>query len=296
MQDYRMDTFLEVCRYMNYTKAARALNLTQPAVSQHIHFLECEYGVKLFVQEGKKVELTEAGRLLQNTMLTFKHDEKNLREKMLQTKTGVEHYSFGATRTVAEFIIIDYVKKFLGSHPDCKMQMQVGNTAELLRKLDESEIDFAVVEGDFPRDKYSYLPFCEEEFIAAAVPDIAIKYKQADIQALLQEGLLIREQGSGSRVIFENWLEERGLGIADFAKVIEIGNIGAINELVKSGLGITFCYRAAITKEEQRGELVVIPVEGMHISHDIMFISRKDSAFQEDYVKIYYELTGKRTG
>ena len=122
-----------------------------------------------------------------------------------------------------------------------------------------------------------------------------MKYKQADIQALLQEGLLIREQGSGSRVIFENWLEERGLGIADFAKVIEIGNIGAINELVKSGLGITFCYRAAITKEERRGELVVIPVRGMHISHDIMFIFRKDSAFQEDYVKIYYELTGKRT-
>ena len=55
-----MNTFLAVCQYMNYTHAADALHITQPAVSQHIRYLEKEYGVQLFIQEGKKIRLSEA--------------------------------------------------------------------------------------------------------------------------------------------------------------------------------------------------------------------------------------------
>ena len=60
MQDFRMNTFLAVCQYMNYTHAADVLHITQPAVSQHIRYLEKEYGVQLFIQEGKKIRLSEA--------------------------------------------------------------------------------------------------------------------------------------------------------------------------------------------------------------------------------------------
>lgn len=61
MMDFKIDTFLAVCRHMNFTKAAKTLNITQPAVSQHIHYLEDYYGVKLFTYEGKKMHLTDAG-------------------------------------------------------------------------------------------------------------------------------------------------------------------------------------------------------------------------------------------
>ena len=66
MLDFRMETFLAVCRYMNFTRAAEKLNITQPAVSQHIRFLEKHYNTKLFRYEGKKLELTEAGEILKN--------------------------------------------------------------------------------------------------------------------------------------------------------------------------------------------------------------------------------------
>ena len=80
MQDFRMDTFLTVCKYMNYTKAAKELNLTQPAVSQHIHFLEQTYGVELFAHNGKRMELTRAGEILKRSALTMKHDEFHMQE------------------------------------------------------------------------------------------------------------------------------------------------------------------------------------------------------------------------
>lgn len=61
MLDFRIDTFLAVCRYMNFTKAASELHITQPAVSHHIHYLEKKYGVRFFEYNGKKVNLTETG-------------------------------------------------------------------------------------------------------------------------------------------------------------------------------------------------------------------------------------------
>ena len=106
MQDFRMETFLTVCRHMNYTKAARELNLTQPAVSQHIRYLENEYGVELFVQNGKKLGLTAAGEILKSAAIVMKHDETHMKLRMQQTQKGIERYSFGATLSVSEFMIV----------------------------------------------------------------------------------------------------------------------------------------------------------------------------------------------
>ena len=89
MQDFRMDTFLAVCKFMNFTKAADYLNLTQPAVSQHIRYLSQSYGVDLFFMEGKRLLLTEAGKILQQAALNMKHDEQHMRERMLQTRIGL---------------------------------------------------------------------------------------------------------------------------------------------------------------------------------------------------------------
>ena len=78
MLDFRIETFLCVCRNMNYTHAAKELNITQPAVSQHIHHLEKEYATKLFIQDGKKIELTESGKILFQKMNQIKNDEELL--------------------------------------------------------------------------------------------------------------------------------------------------------------------------------------------------------------------------
>ena len=75
MLDYRIDTFLEVCRFMNFTKAAQSLNITQPAVSQHIKYLEEQYHTTFFAFRGKKMELTEEGKVFLNSARTFRHDE-----------------------------------------------------------------------------------------------------------------------------------------------------------------------------------------------------------------------------
>ena len=88
MQDFRVETFLTVCRTMNYTRAAKALNITQPAVSQHIAHLEKAYGARLFDYRGKRLTLTEAGELVRSTLSIMDHDERLLRERVAAAVSG----------------------------------------------------------------------------------------------------------------------------------------------------------------------------------------------------------------
>lgn len=144
MLDFRVETFLAVCRHMNFTKAARELNITQPAVSHHMHYLEQAYGTALFQHNGKRLQLTEAGEILRRTLITMKHDEQHLQKRMQQAASGTRDYSFGATLSVAEFMINEALGRFLRLHPDSHIQMQVADTKVLLSKLDSGELDFAL--------------------------------------------------------------------------------------------------------------------------------------------------------
>ena len=156
MLDFRVETFLAVCRHMNFTKAARELSITQPAVSHHIRYLEQAYGAALFRHNGKRLQLTEAGEILRRTLLTMKHDEQHLQKRMQQAATGTRDYSFGATLSVAEFMLNEALGRFLHLHPDSRIRMQVADTKVLLSKLDSGELDFAVVEGDFPKASMTF--------------------------------------------------------------------------------------------------------------------------------------------
>ncbi len=290
MQDFRMETFLAVCRTMNYTRAAKELGLTQPAVSQHIHYLEKVYGVELFVQNGKKIALTAAGEILRNSVLTMKHDEIHMKKRMQQAAGGEREYFFGATLSVAEFMIAEDLEQFIRNHPNCHIQMQVANTKVLLEKIDSGELDFAIVEGEFPREEYDYLFYGKEEYVAAGNRKTAEKYAGAGFEELLAERLILRERGSGTREILENILRQRGIVTSQFANVMELGNIGIIQEMVRAGLGITFFYKATIRETEK--EIQVIPVKDFKMMHAIMFVFRKNSIFKKDYEEIYKEFKG----
>lgn len=286
MQDFRMDTFLTVCKYMNYTKAAKELNLTQPAVSQHIHFLEQTYGVELFAHNGKRMELTRAGEILKRSALTMKHDEFHMQEKMRHAAGGVQNYAFGATLSVAEFMITEDLERFILNHPESHIRMEVANTKELLVKLDAGELDFAIVEGEFPKDEYEYLLYSQEEYVAAGNKKVAERFRGVSIKDLFTERIILREPGSGTREILENELKRRGLQVSDFANLTEIGNIGVIQKMLQAGLGVTFFYQATIKGKE---ELQVIQLNDFKLRHDIMFIYRKNSIFEKDYRQIYEE-------
>lgn len=105
MLDYRIHTFLKVCETLNYTLAAKELHITQPAVSQHIHYLEKEYDTTLFVYSNKQLSLTRSGKILRKYLMTVQNDEKNIIKEIKSIKTTIETLSIGVTMTIGEYAI-----------------------------------------------------------------------------------------------------------------------------------------------------------------------------------------------
>lgn len=286
MLDFRMETFLTVCQFMNFTRASEKLNITQPAVSQHIRFLERHYNAKLFRYEGKKLTLTGAGEILRNASLTMMHDEISMRTEMEKTE-DTEEIRFGATRTVSDVLMGDILSGYVRRYPDSHIQMITGNTQELLRCLDEGRIDFALVEGFFQKSEYDHQKYSDEEYIAVAAYDYRFREKPQRIENLFHERLLLREEGSGTREVLERTLDAQNLSIQDFDRIMEVGSLQTIRELTKAGCGITFLYETAVREELRDGTLKRILPEDFHVSHEFNFIWRKGSIYADRYREIF---------
>ena len=142
MLDFRLYTFLTLSETLNYTKAADILCITQPAVSQHIKYMEKEYDCKLFFYDGKQLNLTAQGKLLAEKVRTMVADEKMIRS-LLKQNQKTPALRFGATLTIGEFILPQRLNSFLAEHTETSLCMIVENTATLLQMLNSGDIGFA---------------------------------------------------------------------------------------------------------------------------------------------------------
>lgn len=290
MFDYRLETFICVCKHLNYTKASEELNITQPAVSQHIHSLEDSYKVKLFTYDKKRLQLTQEGILLLNAATTMKHDDIHLREKLLQVQNYKNELTFGSTFSVCEYILPQHIANYLINNPDTNVKMVVANTKQLIERINLGEIDFALIEGNFSKSEFDSLLYSKENYIAVCGNDYKFKNDVTSFEDLIDEKIILREVGSGTRDIINKFAQEKNIEIDDFVNYIEIGNINTIKYLVKHNLGISFLYEATVKEELKNHELKKIDLNDFNIAHDITFIWRKNSIFKEHYIALYNEL------
>ena len=290
MLDFRTETFLTVCQTMNFTAAARQLNITQPAVSQHIHFLEEQYHTSLFIYQNKQLFLTRSGEILRRHLLTMKNDEKAVMEELKNNITGIETLSIGVTMTIGEYAIVDKLAGFLIQHPEINIHLHYGNTLQLLKLLNSGQISMAIVEGNYPKEYYSHKKYSTEDYIAVCA---ASHHFMTDhpytMNDLVHERLLVREEGSGTRNILEQSLMTHGLHISDFIHYIDIENMHTIIGLLKRDCGISFLYKIAVEKELHSGILKEISLDDFKMQHDFDIIWEKHSVYSDKYLSICEE-------
>lgn len=286
MLDFRVETFLTVCETMNYTKAAKLLHITQPAVSQHISALENQVGAKLFSYEGKQLVLSEAGTMFMQAATTMRHDAQRLMD-MIQMKATKKVLRFGATLTIGEYLMPEMLLDLLKREPDIQLRMFVSNTAKLIYMLDQGDIDFAIVEGFFTKAAYESIVYRNERFLPVCAADYEFSKPVDYLQDLLSERLLIREAGSGTREMLERTLKEKNLTLNDFKHIVEIGNLNTIKSLVCAGAGISFFYQPVVQRELDQGILKEIELEDFSMTHEFAFLWRKNSIYKDTYRELY---------
>jgi len=277
MLDPKIDTFLKICKYMNFTKAAEELHLTQPAVSTQMKRLEEYYGSPLFRYENKQLALTSVGEIVYQSMKRMKNQEVYLRKQILYTQTKKRDIRFGATMTIGEFLLSDMIDDYLKKYPDSSLQMQVNNTQNLLEKLDSAELDFAFIEGNFSKSNYKSYPFRNSRFIPVCGPDCSLRDRSVSLSDVLKERLIIREIGSGTRDIFESILHSKNHEMNEFADIVEVGNMNAIKDLILRSVGISFLYEDVVKTELEKEKLFEIQLAGWKVSHRMSVVWRREN-------------------
>ncbi len=273
--DRKLESFLTVCRTMNYRSAAEKLHLTQPAITKQIQALESEYGAKLFVYDGRRLSKTEKCMILESYAQAMEYNYQEMRLAM-QEKERL-HLRVGATKTIGDYVIAPAIMRYL-KDPLHELTLIVDNTEQLLKALDENALDFAIVEGRFDKNKYEFRLFRKEPFVGirAFREETEQKEKQKlSIDELLSQTIVVREKGSGTRELFERDLQGMGYSLSSFARVIELSSFRLIREAVKEGIGISFLYHSVVKAESC---FETFSVNGIQQEHEFNVVSLKQTA------------------
>ena len=266
MLDHRIETFMTLYKEMNYRKTAEVLGMTQPGVTQHIHYLENHYGVKLFRYDGRQLSRTWQAELLKRHIDSVQAKERSLRQNLSQQE-GL-HLEVGATKTIGEFVLPPILERFL-SDKNHSIRFVIDNTERLLQMLENSQLDFAVIEGVFDKTRYGCHLYHKEQFVGICAEDHPFAGRSVSLSEVFRQTLIIREPGSGTRRLLEQAICDRGYGLNCFDRCVSVSNFSVILDLVAKGDAITFGYSPIAA---QRKDLTTFEVEDMHITGEFNFV------------------------
>ncbi|NLJ96213.1 MAG: LysR family transcriptional regulator [Clostridiales bacterium] len=203
--------FIEVVDSGKMSTAATNLFISQPTVSQAIKELEEYYGGLLFERLSKKLYITEKGNKLLSVARNVVKQFEDIDEMMLQDNY-VKSIRIGATNTVGNCILSEVVKSFQEINPQIEIYSYVSNTREIEEKLLKSELDIGIVEGKVKSQDLISIPEVNDFLVLVCSTNHPFaKMKVIKLHDLENENFAMREQGSGTRELFERNMLENGI-------------------------------------------------------------------------------------
>lgn len=279
--DPKLHTFLTLCQTMNYRLAAERLHLSQPAVTKQIQSLEQALQTKLFLYDGHTLHKTEKCLLLERYAISQQYQFQELQLAIADKKRL--KLRVGATKTIGDYVLIDAIKDYLHD-PGHELSLVVDNTKHLLQMLDENRLDFAVIEGTFSKTKYDSYLLRMEPFVGICAKNSPLSGKHLSIEDLLKETIIVREEGSGTRRIFEERLTASGYGLNDFSREVSISSFVSIKALVAVGVGISFLYRSVVADADDIGTFTIDGITEPHPFHVVYTRNTNANNYAEQFL------------
>jgi len=271
MENFRLKVFRAVPRHLNFRRAAEELCLTQPAVTLQIKALEQDLGVQLFDRSGAHITLTPAGDVLLKYAGEMEKLEAATQAALAPFSEGQRgELRIGASLTIAQYILPHLLGAFQQQHPQVRPIVTTCNTEQVLEALVAHQVSVGFIEGPAMRRDVRTEVFLEDEIVLMVPP--AHEWSErgfVDPDELLQERLLMRERGSGTRRVVEMALQKCGVKVKHLHLGMEFDSTEGITTAVEAGLGIGFASLWAISKELQVGSLRVVPIRGVQIKRPL---------------------------
>jgi len=262
MADRRLKVFHTVAKLLNFTKAADALHMTQPAVTFQIRQLEEYFNTRLFDRTHNRVSLTEAGQRVYSfsgrIFELYDEMEHAIRE-MTGDVSGI--VTLGASTTIAEYMLPFLLGDFKSKNPEVNIRLKVSNTDGIVSMVENNVIDLGIVEASVS-NKNLQVDVCRmDQLVAIMPPEHELSgFETLTAQQLITQPFICREEGSGTREVIAEYLQETG--VKEEPKVcLELGSPESIKSAVEAGMGISIMSLSTVQKEIKLNTLVAVPLE-----------------------------------
>jgi DNA-binding transcriptional LysR family regulator len=260
----QLEIFLLVAKYLSFTRASELLYLSQPAVSMQIKQLEHLVGMPLLEKIGKKLFLTEAGKMMRHHAMEILSSQSAF-EETLAKLAGAEsgYFTLAVPETAIQFVTL-ILAQFCRQHPGISFNLEIHNRAGLLTCIKENTTDLTIM-GQTPAEMDLVTKaFMKNPLVIIAPPDHALCAKQnISLHELLPYNFVVRERGSGTRIAMQRFCSEQNIQLKT---AMEMPNNEAIKQAVSAGLGLGLISVHTLQQELALKKVKILQVERLPIT------------------------------
>ncbi|MGV8074289.1 MAG: selenium metabolism-associated LysR family transcriptional regulator [Syntrophobacteraceae bacterium] len=278
MDIHRLEVFCKVVELQSFTKAADAVCLTQPTVSEHLRALEEMLGAKLVDRLGREVSPTPAGKILYRyaqDIIRLRNEAVQALDKYKGNLTG--HLLIGAGTIPGTYILPEFIGSFKSKHPSIRITLKISGSASIVEKILDGSYEAGLIGVKWDDSRIVLEEIFSDELVLTVFPDHPWAGRESvDIGELADESFILREKESGTRMVMNKALEAKGLDPARLNAIAEMGGTEAVRQGIKAGIGISILSYRAVAEDLERGALVAVPMKGLRLARSFYLAQRKN--------------------
>jgi DNA-binding transcriptional LysR family regulator len=272
-------TLSEIAERGSFSAAADALGISQPAVSQQVATLERELGRRLLDRSGRRVTLTEDGRLAHRyarRMLALRDEfERELHDEEGELSGQLV---VGSSTGLGEHVLPLLLGSFRLRHPAVAVSLRVEATVTVIDRVLDGELELGLVGATRPNRALVFEPFLADRIILAVPPGHRFAGTEVALDDLRREPLIVMQAGAGVRTVIEDELRRAGLRPRDLSVAMELGLQESVKAAVEAGHGVAFLSSLAVEREQRLGTLATAEVAGINPVREFSAVRRAGRA------------------
>ena len=275
--DQKTFSVVRIAELGSFSKAAEALCLTQPAISQHVRSVEDDLGVKLFDRDHNDCKLTPNGKIVVKYLKRMISLSNNMMQAIQDEKTKVTSISVGITHTVESSKIIEAIADYANRNNSLLIKVLSDSSENLYKMLKNYEIDFMIIDGKINDNSMIHVLLGTDCLSLVTSPTHALaSHNIVTIEELKSENLILRLPDSNTRHLFDQALKDHNLSIDNFNVILEIDNIATIKDLIRRNMGVSVLAKSACLDELKKGKVALLNIENLSMIRETNIVYSKD--------------------
>jgi DNA-binding transcriptional LysR family regulator len=294
MDLWQLNIFCKVIELKSFSKAGKAVHLSQPTISNHIKDLEDHFDCRLIDRLAKEAVPTKVGELL------YRYAKKILALRD-ETETALAEYTgkmrgrlvIGGSTIPGTYLMPQLIAGFKRQYPDVILSLIIGDTAHIIEGILDGKLELGIVGARAETQKVEQKKLISDEMrLIVPVHHRWARKKNVSLKQFLSEPFISRESGSGTLKSLHQSLRDRGHRVEDLQVIAELGSTQAICQGIKNDVGVSVLSTLAVAEDLQAGKLSALKVEGLHLQRNFYLTwhrHRSPSPLSKAFVKFLNE-------